>query len=164
MATPAGYTRTQIRLHWIIVGLVALQYVFKGAISQAWADWLNGAEIAFNPMIAQHVFLGALVALLTIWRLALRFSHGAPAPAGVESAPGKAKVALATQWAFYALLLLMPISGSVAWFGGAEGAATAHNILKFVLLALIALHVVGALVQQFVQKTNVMARMKHPVA
>lgn len=161
MATPSGYSRTQIRLHWIIVALVAAQYLLKGAISDAWDAFLLGAQIAFDPMIAQHVLLGGLVAILTIWRLALRQTRGAPAPIGAETA-AKAAIARGTHWAFYGLLVLLPISGSVAWFGGVQQAATAHNILKVLLLALIALHVLGALLQQFVQKTNVMDRMKRP--
>lgn len=163
MAHPAGYTRTQIRLHWIVVLLIALQYILHGTIAEAWDAFLDGAEIAFDPLIAQHVLMGGLVALLTLWRLGLRLTHGAPPPPEREHPVLKA-VAQAAHWAFYALLLLLPVSGSVAWFGGVEAAAQGHAILKTALLALIVLHVAAALFHQFILKTGLMQRMKRPVA
>ena len=57
-------------------------------------------------------------------------------------------------------MILMPLSGSVAWFGGVEAAAQGHNVLKIVLLALVALHLVGALYHQFVLRDGTLARMR----
>lgn len=162
MAQPTGYTRAQIVLHWITLVLVALQFILHDAMSEAWDALEEGREVIFNPLIAQHVFMGALVAVLTFVRLGLRLSHGAPPPPASEHAALKL-VAHATHWAFYALLILMPVSGAVAWFNNVEPAAEAHEAMKVVLLALIALHVAAALVHQFVFKTNLLARMKHPV-
>jgi cytochrome b561 len=162
MAHPTGYTRAQIALHWITVLLVALQYILHDAMSEAWEAVVAGTEVVFHPLVSLHVFAGALVAILTFIRLGLRLSHGAPPPPESEHAALKL-VAHATHWAFYALLILMPVSGAVAWFNNVEPAAEAHEAMKVVLLALIALHVVAALVHQFVFKTNLMARMKRPM-
>ena len=57
-------------------------------------------------------------------------------------------------------MILMPLSGSVAWFGGVEVAAQGHNVLKIVLLALVALHVIGALYHQFILRDGTLARMR----
>ena len=162
MAHPTGYTRAQIALHWITLVLVALQFILHDAMSEAWDALEEGREVIFNPLIAQHVFMGALVAVLTFVRLGLRLSHGAPPPPASEHAALKL-VAHATHWAFYALLILMPVSGAVAWFNNVEPAAEAHEAMKVVLLALIALHVLAALAHQFVFKTNLMERMKRPI-
>lgn len=163
MAKPLGYSRMQIRLHWIIVLLVAAQYLLNAAISEAWTTFREGGEVAFHPLIALHVVLGGLVGLLTLWRLVLRMFRGAPPPPDAEH-PTLKSVAHATHWSFYALLVLMPVSGAMAWFGGLEAAALAHNVLKVALLALVALHVLAALYHQFILRTNLMARMKRPVA
>jgi cytochrome b561 len=163
MAHPTGYTRAQIALHWITLVLVALQYILHEPIAAAWEALIAGREVVFHPLVAQHVATGALVAVLTFIRLGLRLSHGAPPPPASEHAALQL-VAKATHWAFYALLILMPVSGAVAWFNSVEGAASAHNVMKLALLALIALHVVAALVHQFIFKTNLMARMKRPVS
>ncbi len=65
-----------------------------------------------------------------------------------------------THWTLYALMILMPLSGALAWFGDVELGAIVHNILKLPLLVLVLLHVLAALFHQFVLKTNLIARMK----
>lgn len=162
MARPAGYTLTQIRLHWIIVLLVAAQYLLHDTISEAWDVVRDGGEAAFHPLIAQHVLLGALVGLLTVWRLTLRLVHGVQPPPDAEHKALKS-VAHATHWAFYVLLILLPVSGAMAWFGGFGPGASVHNVLKIALLALTVLHILAALYHQFVLRTNLMARMKRPM-
>jgi len=162
MAAPTGYTRTQIRLHWITVALVALQYILHDTISDAWDSVLDGAEVGFHPLIAQHVLTGSLIAVLVVWRLSLRYSHGAPPPPEQEH-PALKLAAHATHWLFYALLILLPFSGGMAWLRGIEQAGEAHEVMKTVLLALIVLHVAAALMHQFVLKTGVLMRMKTPI-
>jgi cytochrome b561 len=76
MDQATGYTRTQIRLLWIAVLLIALQYLLHDTISDAWDGYLDGAEMAFDPLIAQHVLMGGLVAILVLWRL----THAATPP------------------------------------------------------------------------------------
>jgi len=162
MASPTGYTRTQIRLHWITVALVALQYILHDTISDAWDAQLDGATVEFHPLIAQHVLVGSVIAVLVIWRLSLRYSVGAPPPPEDEH-PALKLVSHVTHWAFYALLILLPFSGGMAWLRGIEQAAQAHNVMKFALLALIALHVAAALMHHFVKKNGVLLRMRNPV-
>ena len=161
MAHPTGYTRAQIALHWITLVLVALQFILHDAMSEAWDAIEDGGAVILDPLVSQHVAGGALIAVLTFVRLGLRLSHGAPPPPASEHTALKL-VAQATHWAFYALLILLPVSGAVAWFNGVEPAAEAHEAMKTVLLALIALHVLAALAHQFIFKTNLMARMKRP--
>ena len=62
----------------------------------------------------------------------------------------------------YILLLLLPVTGSVAWFLGVELAGDAHELLQNLLLAAIALHVAGALFQHFVFRSEVLMRMLLP--
>lgn len=158
MSTVSGYSRKRIALHWIAFALIAQQYIFHDAISGAWDQILKGVEVAFNPLVMMHVLGGALVLLLAIWRLALRARHGAPAPL----ATSKAQIALSklTLLGLYAVMILLPVSGSAAWFGGVEAAAKGHNVMKVILLALVALHVAGALYHQFVLRDGTLARMR----
>lgn len=159
-ATPAptGYSRLQIALHWLVFVLIAQQFLFHDAISEAWDRFRDGMEIAFNPLVLAHVAGGAFVLIFTIWRLTLRAQRGVP-PA-IESSKAQLLIARLTHIGLYALMILMPISGSVAWFGGVEAAAQGHNVLKVVLLALVALHVVGALYHQFILRDGILARMR----
>jgi len=59
----------------------------------------------------------------------------------------------------YALGILMPISGIVAWFSVNQNAAQAHEVMKFAFLALIALHVAGAFSHLILHKNNIFKRM-----
>ena len=158
MPSPKGYTRLQIALHWGTALLIVQQYLFKDAIAAAWDAAAKGVETAFIPLVLAHVAGGALVMLFALWRLSIRARRGAPAMVG-DSAAQRAS-AKAAHVGLYALMILMPLSGSMAWFGGVDLAAQGHNVLKIVLLALVALHVLGALYHQFVLKDGLINRMR----
>lgn len=158
MTTPTGYTRLQIALHWIAALLIVQQYLFKDAISTAWEAATKGLESPFNPLVLAHVAGGALILIFAIWRLSIKAGRGAPGVVG-DSAMQR-MLAKATHLGLYALMILMPVSGSVAWFGGVAVAAQGHNILKILLLALVALHVVGAVYHHFVLKDGLINRMR----
>ena len=161
MPNPIGYSHLQIRLHWIIAALIVLQFLLHEPIAQAWETYLKGGTVVFKPLIATHIIGVLLVLLLALWRLSVRISRGAPPPPEQEH-PVLKFLAQATHWVFYVLMILMPISGAVAWFGGVENAASGHNLLKIVLLLLVLLHVIAALFHQFILKTNIMERMRNP--
>lgn len=156
---PSHYSRAQIALHWVVFLLIALQYLFHDAILEAWDKLRDGGEVAFSPLVAGHVFGGLLILALVVWRIVLRRTRGAP-PLPAEEPEALKRIAQLTHLGLYALMLLMPVTGALAWFGGIDPAAGAHSLLRLLLLALVALHVAGALYQQFVLKTNIMARMK----
>ena len=162
-SAPSGFSAGQIRLHWIVFILIALQYVLHEGIAEAWDIVEEGGAVAFSPLVASHVAGGILVLLLVVWRLALRAKRGAPA--APEEEPAILKFAAATtHLGLYALMILMPLSGMAAWFGGVEAAAEAHEVMRIILLALIVLHIGGALYHQFVLKTDVLSRMRKPAA
>lgn len=99
----------------------------------------------------------ALVAL----RLIVRLSRGAPALP--EEEPPLLKLAAhATHWGLYALMIVVPLTNIAAWYGEVRIAGGAHEVLQNLLMLLAILHFAGAMYQQFVLKTNIMARMKRP--
>lgn len=163
MPNPTGYSRLQIRLHWIITILIVAQFVFNESIVGAWDMFIKTGTTEFSPLVAAHVFGGIAILLLVLWRLAVRFKRGAPLPPESEH-PLLKMAAHISHWLLYALMILMPVSGVLAWFGGIEQAATNHFYMKFAILGLVALHVVAALFHQFVLKTNLIQRMKTPEA
>ena len=157
MTKVLSYTRSQIILHWLIAALVVHQIVFHDAIEEMWQARMTGAI----PNVASptpHTIVGFLIFLLMIARVWLRLKNGAPQPPESEHWLLK-KVAGVVHFAFYLLLLGMPLSGAVAWFGGIEAPAAAHGIAGRILIALVALHVVAALAHQFWFRTNLMSRM-----
>lgn len=161
MAAPKGYSATQIWLHWIVFLLIAFQLVFDESIGAAWRAVRRGEELGFDPWVAAHVYVGIAVLLLVLLRIFVRIRRGAPRPP--EHEPAALKIAAGvTHLALYALLLLVPVSGLAAWFGGVEVAAEVHETMKPVIIILVLLHVLGALYQRFILKTDVMIRMVRP--
>lgn len=154
--SPAGYSRLQIALHWLVLALIAQQYLFHDAISAAWDRTAEGLVAVFDPLVLAHVAGGGLI--VPIWRLTLRARRGVPPV--IETSKGQAFLARLTHVGLYALMILMPVSGSIAWFGGGEAAARGHDVLKIVLLALVALHVAGALYHQLILRDGTLARMR----
>lgn len=79
---------------------------------------------------------------------------------------GYSSIQIALHWLVFTLVAQQNIfkdAMSAAWdrvTDGLEAAARGHNVMKFLLLALIALHVVGALYHQFVLHDGTLARMR----
>lgn len=154
-----GYSGLQIALHWAVAALVLIQFLADEPISQAWRALRRGdAAVETGSGVLLHIACGVAVLLLVIWRLALRHTRGAPRLPAEEPAALRF-VAAATHIGMYLLLVLLPLSGAVAWFGGVGAAGEVHEIAKTVLLVLVVLHVAGAFFQQFVLKTNILSRM-----
>jgi len=89
MTSPAGYSATQIALHWAVAALVAAQFIFHDWISDAWDMRRAGDTHSFHPLILTHVAGGGLIAILVAWRLVLRLRRGAPPPPANQPAPLK---------------------------------------------------------------------------
>lgn len=158
MTAPARYRPAQIWLHWIVAVLVLAQFALSDPIAEAWRALRAGREIGFDPAVAVHVFGGIAIFLLVLWRLLLRWRHGAPElPYGTGTALRIAGAAM--HWTLYALLLAVPLTGAAAWFGGSEGAASAHGLLRAVLLLLIGVHVAAALWHHFLLRDGLLRRM-----
>lgn len=156
---PARFTSTQIALHWLTALLILAQFLNDGAISRAFRATMRGAaEIPTSWLVPVHVFVGIAILVFTVWRVVLRLSRGAPPPPAEE--PRALQIAAAaTHGTLYLLLLLLPLTGFVAWFGGVGAAGGAHEILKTLLLVVIGLHVDGALYHRLILKSGVMERM-----
>jgi len=156
----SGYSRAQIFLHWAIAALIIFQFVGNETIGefveQVGITASGSSEI---PALARaHVLAGILTGVLMLVRVIIRLLHGAPA-LPEEEAPFMKLIAHATHLSLYAALFLLPISGTVGWFGQVENALVAHGLLKVVLLAFVALHITGALYHQLILKNGLIKRM-----
>jgi cytochrome b561 len=162
MYAPKGYSARQIRLHWIVAVLIVLQFVLHEAIAGAWEAREEGVTATGYWLVWSHIFGGAVIFLFALWRLALRQVRGVPPVPEVKPAILKLAAHLG-HMGLYALMIAMPLSGAAAWFGGIEAAAEAHEVMKFLMIALVAVHVLAALWHQFWLKDGLLLRMKRPL-
>ena len=158
MTARTGYLRAQIALHWVVVALVGVQLVLNDGMQQAFDDRMDGKASADGAWATLHIAVGIRVLVLAALRLGLRLTRGAPPPP--EDNPAIVKWAgTLTHVALYLMLFAMPLSGATAWFGQSEIAAELHEYGRLVLIALIGLHVLGALTEHFVLGQNTLLRM-----
>lgn len=158
-----GYSTVQIALHWIIVFLVAFQFVAHDDMEESWRAFRSGEAAPANAATLTnfHVAIGVMVLLLMLARAYIRLTRGAPAPPTDESKLLQL-AAEGVHYLIYALLLALPLTGLSAWFLGVGQAGSIHSLLTNVLLAAIALHVAGAVFQHFVRRSDVLLRIFRP--
>lgn len=157
-----GFSRVQIGLHWV-VGLLILYNLLMGEdMSHVWRAGQGGGATMTTGAWA-HIFLGIAVLALVLWRLVLRLTRGVPAAPEGESALMKL-AGSAGHLALYVLMIAIPVTGLLAWYGGVTSLAAIHGeLLKVILWVVITLHVVAAFYHQFVLKDGLMERMRRPL-
>ncbi len=148
------YSKTQIVLHWITVALVIAQYVLHDSIVNAWELIQSGKSVSFDPLVLSHVAGGIFIAVIVLIRLRLRSisTHETKDLLGNRLSNIAHKL-------LYAILLMMVLSGGVAWFFDIEAAANAHNLFKVLLLITVLGHVLAALYHHFIMKDGLLNRM-----
>ena len=162
IVAPTSYSTMQKALHWLVAVIIIVQLVFGEDMAHAFEAFEDNADVTglSSPIVLFHIWGGLSVILFAAWRLLLRKSHGAPELPAEE--PAYLKLAASgTHILFYALMVIAPVSGAVAYFYGIEAAGEFHEILKPVFILLIVAHVAGALYQQYYLKTDVLKRMTH---
>ena len=157
MKVTSGYSGAQIALHWLIAGGVLFNYIVSSGMGRALHQRLEGAAVTV-PIAGLHVWVGVAVLALAALRIVLRLTRGGPA-----AEPGTmGKAASAVHGLLYLLLLAVPVSGAVAWFGGVEDAGDPHELMVNLLILLAGAHALAALFHHYVMKDGVLKRMLRP--
>jgi len=172
MAKSARYDAVARSLHWLVVGLVVVQFVLGWTMPDVHKDT--------KPigLIAAHLLVGTALLATMLCRIIWRFAHRPPAD---DLSPLLRAVSSMTHFGLYALLIAVPLLGwinasSRGWaltllgivplpglsptgstFGHSMG--DVHGILAWVLFGLICMHVVAALFHRFVLRDSVLQRM-----
>jgi len=169
-----SYTGVAKAFHWLVVAMLVAQY----SVALLLASILP--KSAEDSLIAWHFSMGSSVLVVMLARLAWRLTHTPPPPPNNLS-PGLRLLSRATHWTFYAVLIVLPVLGWAA--ASADGArvslagliplpllvpkddpfgkamATVHPVIAISLLAVIALHIAGALYHAFIKHDGVIQRM-----
>jgi cytochrome b561 len=159
-------------LHWIVVLLIAAQFVIGWTMPDVHRDTKP------EGLIAWHLGVGAALIAAMAARIVWRLTHRPPP--GTLS-PALSMISRITHFLLYAALVIVPLLGwanasSRGWAvrllgvlnlpaltpaGSTAGHAAGdiHGVLAWALFALIVMHVAAALFHRFVLKDRVLQRM-----
>lgn len=154
-----GYSSVQIVLHWLIAALVLFQLGFGESMVAATDAAENGQTLPASDaaLATGHYWVGIGILALVLLRIRLRSGVGAAEEGNVLLA----FAARATHWAFYALLVVVPISGLLTVYVNPD-IGKFHQLAKPVFIVLIALHAGAALFHHFVLRDGTLKRMLRP--
>jgi cytochrome b561 len=122
---------------------------------------LHGSTLSTGEEILRefHLWGGAMVFPLALWRLVIRFRLGVPAPPQRMSRTFRVAAA-ATHTLLYVLILLMPVSGVLVYYRILPLLSAAfHQFGEPALFVLVLVHTIAALMHHFFWKTDVLRRM-----
>ena len=175
------FSLVQRLLHWLLA-LLVIPALGVG-MTLGWLGF-DGARDAFgmevtNALYTGHKTIGVLILALMTLRLVLRLTLGAPPPVPILT-PFERLASQVVQAAMYLVLLALPLVGWLATAAGgypvqffawtlpgliakdpalSEQLFELHGLLGWALLALLALHIGGALQHWLVKHDGVMRRM-----
>jgi cytochrome b561 len=170
------YSSVAIAFHWVI-GLMMIATALGGLLHESF-----GKE-AEEPIIGLHMASGLTILVLSLARLGWRLGHRPP-PLAPTLKRWEVGLAHATHWTFYLLMMVMPLSGWAMvstskqdWGLSVFGLFDApfmpfkdnkplggimhetHEILGFLVLGMIALHIAAAIKHHFLDGDNTVERM-----
>jgi cytochrome b561 len=157
-----GYSSLQIAFHWSVVVLVVVNWLVGQGMSEVFEAREAGEPLTQWGPAFVHIALGIAIFGTMVARLLTRLNRP------VQTAPDSKHKIMAllgkiNHWAFYAVLLVMPPLGLIAWFTGSEAFGGLHSLLAWVLVLLIAAHVGGVIVHLILGE-NILRRMVRPTA
>jgi cytochrome b561 len=158
MPPASEYAASQIRIHWAMMVLITLQFLLSYSVLPGWHYLITTNDFFFTPGVIAHVVIGTLVLALVIWRLVMRLRH--PVVTEIEGFdPWLEKLSHLVHLCAYAVMIAIPLTGLVAYFGDLIPMSVVHNVLALGLLGLIGVHASGALYHQFIRHDGLLMRM-----
>jgi cytochrome b561 len=169
-----GYSTSSKAFHWLTVILLVIQYAVGWLMPHVRRDTLP------IGLISWHISVGILVIVVVVLRLVWRWTHAAPPPLPAVS-PFMQTIANWTHGLLYLFAILIPVMGwanasargwQLSFFGllplpaiGSKGSplihafGQLHSLFAWILLGLIALHVLAALFHHLIVKDDTLRRM-----
>ncbi|MBV7256510.1 cytochrome b [Pacificimonas sp. WHA3] len=169
----SSYSRGAIWLHWIIALVIIGQF-----LGMQYDETLAETDPARGTIYMLHKSFGLTILFLTLVRLIIRLRQGF-LPLPPHMAGWEVMLARVTHFGFYALLLLMPLTGWIFGVSAKRGldyfglvpvpvlpleglAELAHELHEYgawAFVILFILHVAGALKHHYLDRDDVATRM-----
>lgn len=136
-------------MHWAVALVLVVQVFLEVCRLGLFRQGEAGGGLDVTATLS--FVLGALLLALVLLRVSIRREIGVPMPA--------TPLAGYVHYALYFLLILSPVSGAVAWITETERSESVHDMMKFLLFAVVFLHIFQVLWGQFVAKDGTLRRM-----
>jgi cytochrome b561 len=171
---PDSYNTIAKLLHWLVVVLLVVQFAV------AWTMPDIHRDTKPVDLIAWHLSVGTFILLVVLVRLAWRMVSTIP-PAPVDLPPLLQWVSRTTHFLLYGILIVLPVLGwinanargwTVKLFGAiplpslvvsgspfGQEMGDIHQIVAWVLLGTVGLHILGALYHGLILKDSLLQRM-----
>ena len=161
--TRSHWSRLSITLHWLVVVLIIVQFLDHEYMVGLWDKMMDHAQPDQAVVIGGyiHIIAGVFILVGAAVRALDRVMNGRP-PYPASDPTWATWLAKISHFLIYAILILMPALGLLAWYTGNDSYAGYHTFFWTPLLVLIAIHVVGALAQHFYFKSDALTRMVKP--
>jgi cytochrome b561 len=175
-AVRSRYSSVAIAFHWTI-GILIIANLLGGLLHESFGDAAAGL------IIGLHKATGILILFLSLARLAWRLGHRPP-PLAVTLKRWEIGLAHATHWLFYIMMIALPMTGwlmssagsrkwPISFFGlfdvpflpvaqdkaFSHTMGESHEILGFLTIGLVVLHVAAALKHHLFDGDNTVERM-----
>lgn len=155
---PDGFPLAHRLMHWMVLVLCLIQVPTAWAIQRTHMVHLLMKPRPIDLFLHQvHSWSGWAILGLVLAQLVLRFTYGRPAPVPGLS-PLERMIAAAMHAALYAVLIALPVTGTIATYL-TFGIAPVHSLLSWTLLVLVLLHAGAALWHHFWRHDQVLRRM-----
>lgn len=166
------YSTSMIILHWALALAIFVALGFGMFVLE---DMPNDS-VSKPAFLKMHLEIGSLILLFTFVRMIVRARTPRPAPV-VSGNPMADKLGIGVQHLMYALTIFTALAGMAVAVSAdlfsilykhigslpedfeQIAAHEVHGWLAYALLGAIALHILGALKNQFVLKNDIFARM-----
>jgi cytochrome b561 len=170
---PLYYGTIAKALHWLIVALLAVQYL----IGWFMPDTMGG--VPPGPAMTWHISIGTTILAIMLFRFGWRLTH----PVAPESSlPAYQRIiAAAVYWLLYLLVLFTTLSGwllasargwKINWFFGPplpmlthqnsalnEVADVSHHVFEWSLLVVMGIHICAGLLHLYYYRDGIIRRM-----
>mgnify|MGYP002478369895 FL=1 len=151
-ALPETFSLPQRLLHWAMVLLLLFNLLFPQGVGG------KGLDLGFSPPATVHFAIGVTIVVLAVIRLFLRLAYGVP-PEPLEAPKFFRVLARLGQWTFYLLFFAVPLTGIMAYQGGATALFLHANVFRPLFAVLIVAHVGLGLAHQYYWRTNMLKKI-----
>ncbi|WP_431323570.1 cytochrome b [Rhizobium sp. YTU87027] len=155
-----GYRGYQIALHWVIAGLLPVQYLTGGSIERTHHAVHMGVQPSAADVLQHlvHNYAGIAIGGLMVLRLVLRIMQP---PSRATPQTGADLLAKALHFAFYAAIIGQAALGFVASYL-TFSVAPLHAIGSKVILMMVAIHFTAAAWHTLIKQNGTLDRMILP--